>query len=100
MTSRPLDMGHSVVTSRPELEELLDLARKHVMSPAEVAAQRASFIRAMMPAGHDMTPEQILARVSVLEHDIAACTCWGAALAELNEERQELVESLAAKVKS
>lgn len=67
------------------------------MSPEEIAAQRASMIRAFMPAGHDMTSDQIRARLAHLAAGIAAAECWGAGLSEMNEEREELLATLRAR---
>lgn len=84
----------------PELETLLAKANARVeaMTPAEreamYQAQRESFARAMMPAGHGMTREQIVARIAELDAKIASATGWGAALGEMHEEREELRLSL------
>lgn len=65
------------------------------MTPEQQAAmrqaQRESWMRGMMPFGHDMTPEQRRARIIEIDAQIAAATRWGAALSELGEERADLM---------
>lgn len=78
----------------PELEALIEKAKGHVMTEEEIAAQRASFVRAMMPAGYGMTTEQIQMRIIHIDQQIANTSCWGALLSELREERDELVAEL------
>lgn len=46
-----------------ELADLLERARNHVMSPAEIDAQRRSFVRAMMPPSDtDLSAEELASR--------------------------------------
>lgn len=46
-----------------ELTELLERARNHVLSPEELAAQRASWVRAMAdPDDADLSAEDLAAR--------------------------------------
>lgn len=50
--------------ANPELEALLEKARHHVMSPAEIHAQKRSFVIGQMGLSRpDMTREQIVALV-------------------------------------
>lgn len=64
------------------------------MNEEEIAAQRASFVRASMPAGYGMTAEQIRLRLQQVNKRIESYSCWGAGLTELSEERKELEQSL------
>jgi len=41
----------NILGRRPTLDELLEEARKHEMTPEEKQAQRESFARGMMPTG-------------------------------------------------
>lgn len=78
----------------PELAALLEKAKSHVMTAEERAAQRESFVRGLMPAGCNMTADQIRVRLAAVNKSIAEYPCWGAGLTELSEEREELEQSL------
>ena len=82
-----------------ELKALIDKAqaRYDAMTPEEQAAhdlaQRESFVRGMMPAGHDMTTDEIKQRIKEINVQLVD-SIPGAAHNELCEERKELVRRL------
>lgn len=75
---------------KPTLDEMLDAAQVHQMTPAEVEAQRQSFVRGMRSAGHGLTQPQLVERIAEVTLKIAALKTGGAAYNALVEERDEL----------
>ncbi|PKP73113.1 MAG: hypothetical protein CVT84_15205 [Alphaproteobacteria bacterium HGW-Alphaproteobacteria-6] len=52
--------------ARPELEALLEMARRHVVTDDELRAQRASFVYGNAPEGSRITRESAAASVDRL----------------------------------
>ena len=82
------------IATDPKLLRLLEEARKIPITEEMLAAQRRSFVRSCVPAGHDMSAEQIEARLVEVNKKISEYPHWGAGLAALDEERRELESSL------
>lgn len=74
----------------PNLLALLRRAASIPVTEEMLRRQRESYARAEVTWAADMATDAIAARLAEIERQIAEAPCWGAALSELNEERQEL----------
>jgi hypothetical protein len=91
------------ITRDLELQSLIEqsIAAVNAMTPEERekmhAAQRESFVRAMMPYGYEHSLEWCEVKLIEVEKKIAEATCWGGYLSELQEDAQDLTQQIARK---